>query len=157
MEQRGDKPFEIKKEGGNNFHQGDGGNFDGHHFGNLDNPSDDFFMGATPSPSSSTTTGAEELLEVGEGELDWDRVGDAEGDPDSEGEAVGDALPGVSLASGVGEVGGDTTAEADVDAGAAGAEGVGRGEDEGVSGSGDSEASTVGGDDGPGLSLTLSL
>ena len=94
------------------------------------------------------------MLEVGEGELDWDRVGDAEGDPDSEGEAVGDALPGVSLASGVGEVGGDTTAEGEVDAGAAGVEGVGRGDDVGVSGS---EASTVGGDDGPGLSLTLSL
>ena len=47
-----DKPFDIKKEG-TDYNQG--GNYDGH-FGNVDDPTDDFFMGATPSPSSSSTT-----------------------------------------------------------------------------------------------------
>jgi len=49
-----DKPFEVKKEG--NDYDGSGIDFDVNHFGSVDDPSDDFFMGATPSPSSSSTT-----------------------------------------------------------------------------------------------------
>ena len=46
-----DKPFQVKKEG-NDFNSSDFAS----HFGNVDDVSDDFFMGATPSPSSSSTT-----------------------------------------------------------------------------------------------------